>query len=116
MSERELTDFLGDILENIRFSAEFIQGMTFEQFLDDRKTAFAVVRCLEIIGEATKNIPHEFRELYPVIPWKEFAGMRDRIIHGYWGVDYRVVWGTVTEDLPEVDAPLQQIIIETGNK
>jgi len=115
MSERSTTDFLNDILENIRNSVEFIGDMTFEQFVADKKTAFAVVRCLEIIGEATKNIPQELRSSYPEIPWKEFAGMRDRIIHGYWGVDYRIVWGTVKEDFAAVILPLTTIIpqIET---
>jgi uncharacterized protein with HEPN domain len=116
MSERTITDFLKDILENIHNAVEFIGTMTFEQFLDDKRTAFAVVRCLEIIGEATKNIPHEIRSSNPDIPWKEFAGMRDRIIHGYWGVDYRIVWGTVKEDLEALVIPLQNVIAKTENQ
>lgn len=110
MSERTITDFLKDIQENIRNAIEFTGDMTYEQFLGDRRTAFAVVRCLEIIGEATKNIPHAIRDRYPEIPWKEFAGMRDRVIHGYWGVDYRIVWGTVKEDIELIIKPLELVI------
>ena len=110
MSDWTVTDFIRDIQENIQNALEFIGDMEYEQFLDDRRTAFAVVRCLEIIGEATKNVPHEIRSRYPEIPWKEFAGMRDRMIHSYWGVDYRIVWGTVTEEIEQVIAPLQHVI------
>lgn len=82
-------------------------GMTFEQFSQDDKTAYAVVRALEIIGEATKKIPDAVRDQYPQIPWREMAGMRDKLIHDYFGVNLGVVWKTVQEDLPLLQKAMQ---------
>ncbi len=76
--------------------------MSFEQFEDDVRTTFAFVRALEIVGEAAKQIPSTIRSRSPGIPWKEMAGMRDKLIHGYEGVDLQVVWRTVQQDLPEL--------------
>ena len=84
----------------------FIEGMDFEAFATDDKTASAVVRKLEIIGEATKNVPEDIRQQYPQVPWRNMAGMRDRIIHRYFAVNYAIVWDTVKDHLP----PLQSII------
>ena len=74
--------------------------MTYEQFAGDAKTVFAVVRALEIIGEATKKLPQSVRDRYPKVPWREMAGIRDKLIHDYFGVNLAVVWKTVIEDLP----------------
>ncbi len=71
---------------------KFIEGMNFEAFQADDKTASAVMRKLEIIGEATKQVPQEVRDKYPQVPWREMAGMRDKLIHFYFGVDYSLVW------------------------
>jgi uncharacterized protein with HEPN domain len=69
---------------------EFVSNWTFEEFTEDRKTQFAVVRALEIIGEATKNVPFEIREKHPSVPWKDLAGIRDKLIHAYFGVNLKV--------------------------
>lgn len=84
--------------------------MTLKAFKADDKTASAVIRKLEIIGEAAKQVPEEIRTAYPQVPWKEMAGMRDRLIHSYFGVDYALVWATVKKRLPQVKAQIQKIL------
>ncbi len=98
--KRTHEDYLKDILDAIASIEEFTSGMDFEDFLKDRKTQFAVVRALEIIGEAAKAIPEDFKKEHPEVPWREMAGMRDKLIHAYFGVDLRVVWKTLKEDVP----------------
>jgi uncharacterized protein with HEPN domain len=78
---------------------EFIQNMGFEEFIADKKTRDAVVRNLEVIGEAAKNIPDEIKQEYPEIEWKAVTGMRDKLIHEYFGVSNSIVWETVTNDI-----------------
>ena len=75
---------------------------------EDLKRAF--VRSLEIIGEATKQVPQQFREEHPDLPWRLMAGMRDRLIHDYGGVDYEIVWQTITDDVPNLLAKLKLIL------
>ena len=88
---RDYRYYLEDILQAMERAEEFVQGMTFESFLADDKTASAAVRKLEIIGEAAKHIPDDIRRKHPELPWGEMAGMRDRLIHAYFGVDYHLV-------------------------
>lgn len=92
--------FIKDILDNMERAESFISGMKYGDFSKDIKTAYAVVRCLEIIGEAVKNIPQPVRKAYPSIPWKKMAGMRDKVIHFYFGVKFKTVWTTVKKDIP----------------
>lgn len=105
--ERNYQEYFNDIRDAIVKAQSFVAGMTFEQFSQDDKTAYAVVRALEIIGEATKKIPEAAREQYPLIPWREMARMRDKLIHDYFGVNLRVVWKTVQEDLPRLQKALR---------
>ncbi len=98
--KRTHEDYLKDILDAIASIEEFTYGMDFEDFSKDRKTQFAVIRALEIIGEAAKAIPEDFKKEHPEVPWKEMAKMRDKLIHAYFGVDLRVVWKTLKEDVP----------------
>lgn len=90
--------FIKDILDAIEKIEEFVASMDFEEFKNDDKTVSAVVRKLEIIGEATKNIPDEIKQKYPHLPWKEMAKIRDKLIHGYFVVDYEIVWKVIKEE------------------
>ncbi len=109
---RDYRLYLKDILAALESVEAFVERMGFEEFRADDKTASAVVRKFEIVGEATKNIPEEIRQRYPKIPWKEMAGMRDRLIHLYFGVDYQLVWTTIKERLPRVKQEIQKILKE----
>jgi uncharacterized protein with HEPN domain len=109
-NQRQWGDYIEDILNAVESIEEFILDMGFEEFIRDRKTNFAVVRSLEIMGEAAKNIPDSVREKYPDIPWKDMAGMRDKMIHHYFGVDYNVVWKTISEDIPLIKPIIQEIL------
>lgn len=104
--------YLEDILKSMEAIEKFVGGMDFEEFRKDDKTASAVVRKFEIIGEATKHIPVEISEKYPQIPWKEMAGMRDRLIHFYFGIDYNLVWKTIKERLPKLIPLVKKAIKE----
>ncbi len=114
--DRTHADYLVDILEAMGKVAQFIQGMTVEEFAKDDKTVFAVIRGLEIIGEATKRIPTSVRDLHPEIPWREMAGMRDKLTHDYFGVNLIVVWKTATEDLPTLEPLIRRIVSEGSGK
>jgi len=110
MSEdRLLQDYLNDILESIVDIKDFTRGLTFENFSQDRKTVKAVVRSLEIIGEAANKIPKHILESYPETPWSEIIGMRNRLIHEYFGVDLDIVWQTIEEDLTPLEATIKKI-------
>jgi uncharacterized protein with HEPN domain len=110
MPERDVRLFLTDVIEAIRKIESYTKGMDFEKFSADGKTFDAVLRNLEVIGEAIKNIPEETKEKYPDIEWKSAAGMRDRLIHEYFGVSVRIVWETVTNDLPAFKPFIEKIL------
>lgn len=104
--------YIDDILDAMDKAEAFVSGMDYDHFEEDVRTAFAVIRALEIIGEAVKRLSPEFRERYPHIPWKEMAGMRDKIIHGYDQVDLRIVWKVVQQDIPRLKPQFRQILSE----
>ncbi len=108
--KRDIKLFLQDILTAISAINSFIDSMNFESFQDDDKTTSAVIRKLEIIGEAIKYLPEELKNKYPEIKWKEIAGMRDRLIHGYFGIDYSLVWETITVNLPLLQKEIIMIL------
>ena len=114
MKKRVYGDFVQDILDSIDDTGIFIEGMDFEDFIKDKKTIYSVVRAIEIIGEATKNVPEEIRQKYPDIPWKKMAGMRDRLAHEYFGVDLEILWGTATEDVPGLKVPVSKVLEDMG--
>jgi uncharacterized protein with HEPN domain len=108
--KKDYSDYLDDIINAITKAEQFIGKMSFEDFEQDEKTIFAVVRALEIIGEATKKLPESLKNKYPKIPWREISGMRNKLIHEYFGVNLRVVWDTVKKDIPKIKPIFQEII------
>lgn len=109
---RKYEFFLKDILESIQKIEEFVEGMEFDEFPKDDKTASAVVRKFEIIGEAVKIMPKEIKEKYPDVPWHEMAKMRDKVIHHYFAVDYEILWKTIKESLPDLKKQIKKIVKE----
>ncbi|MBU0703170.1 MAG: DUF86 domain-containing protein [Chloroflexi bacterium] len=114
-AKRIYADYLEDILNAVERVAQFIAGMTFDQFAADDKTVFAVICALEIIGEATKRIPQSVRDNYSKVPWREMVGMRDKLIHDYFDVNLVMVWKTASEDLSNLEPVIRRILAEAGD-
>jgi len=112
MTKRELGDYIQDILEAIGEVEDFTAGIQFDDFVEDKKTVNAVVRSLEVIGEAAKKIPDNLRDKYPEIPWKRMTGMRDKLIHEYFGIDLEIVWEVVNNELPPIKPLIQKVLEE----
>lgn len=102
--------YLNDILHSMELTQDFTEGLSLGEFKIDDKTQFAVIRCLEVIGEATKRLPDNFRDTNTDIPWKAMAGMRDRLIHGYDVVDNEIIWTTVKKTIPNLIISLKKLI------
>ena len=113
-AERTYTDHLEDILGAAAKVARFVAGMTYEQFASDEKTVYAVIHCFEIIGEATKRVLQSVKDEYPKVPWREMAGMRDKLVHDYFGVNLTLVWLAAIDDLPELEVHLRRILAEVS--
>jgi len=110
--KREYDDYLRDMLENAEKALSFIQGLDYDGFCKDDKALYAVIRALEIIGEAARQIPEDVREANPEIQWREIAAMRNKLTHEYFGVNTKVVWRTVEEDLPVIIPILRKMLKE----
>ncbi len=111
---RSAIEYLRHILDETEYLMNRAQGLTYEEFLNDPTLQRAFVRSLEIIGEAAKQIPPEMREKYGHIEWRAMAGMRDRLIHHYFGVDYEIVWDVVVNKIPSLSQGIRRIIEAEG--
>lgn len=107
---RSCKEYLQDILDAVASARRFTTGMTYEQFVHDEKTRYAVVHALEMIGEAATRIPQPLKDAYPQVPWSQMMATRNRLIHGYWAVDSEVVWDTVFEDLPPLEPLIRRVL------
>jgi uncharacterized protein with HEPN domain len=109
---REYVDYLEDIQNAIEKAEQFTEGMDFERFSSDYKTIYAVIRTLEIIGEASKKIPETVKGQNPGLPWREMAGIRDILIHEYFGVNFQVIWKTLKEDFPKLKPAISMLLLK----
>jgi len=110
MSKRNPDVYLQDILESIEYIQSFLNGVSEDEFYKNVEKQDAVLRRLEIIGEAVKHLPEEIRENHPDIPWRQIAGMRDIIIHEYFGITLNMIWVVATEDILELKTKVDEII------
>lgn len=111
---RDYRLYLLDILEAIDKIKRYTSKRDFKSFAGDDLVVDAVLRNLELVGEAVKHIPEKAKESYPDIKWKEIAGMRDKLIHDYFGVDHELVWKVITEDMLEFEKRVKVILDEVG--
>jgi len=109
---KQPTEYLRHILDECRFILAATSGVTKEQFLENEVLKRAIIRSLEIIGEASKRIPDDAKLKWPAVSWKNMAGMRDRLIHDYAGVNYNIVWDVVKNKIPELEKQITAAISE----
>jgi uncharacterized protein with HEPN domain len=103
-------EYLQHILDETAYIMSNTEGLGKTSFLEDETLKRAYTRSIEVIGEAVKQLPHELRQKYSVIEWRAMAGMRDRLIHSYFGVDYDIVWDVVINKIPTLDAEIKRIL------
>ncbi len=109
---KEYEPYLRDVLDRIAKIRRYIEGYDYESFCDDEKTSDAVIRNIEVIGEAIRHVPDDLRQKYPKIPWRQIAGMRDKLIHDYLGVDLEYVWNVASMRIDELEADIKGILEE----
>lgn len=112
MAKRSDKLYLRDILNSVKKIEKYVDKLNYEEFSKNLMVVDAVVRNLEIIGEATKNLSKEIKFSHPEISWREMAGMRNKVIHEYFGVNLKIVWKTIKERLPELKIKIAEILKE----
>lgn len=110
MKNKEPVFFLRDIENSLIKILKYTTGITYQEFISNDMVKDAVERNFEIIGEAVKNLPEHYKNTYPHIPFKQIAGMRDKLIHDYFGVDYDIIWKTINDKLPNFYNEITNII------
>ena len=103
-------EYLRHILVEAEYLIDQAQRLSQDEFVQDETLKRAFVRSIEIIGEAAKKVPEDMRQKYPHLEWRAMAGMRDRLIHGYFGVDYDIVWDVVTSKVPKLKQEIEEIL------
>jgi uncharacterized protein with HEPN domain len=114
--KRDYALYINDILDAMKNIDSYTRAMTSKEFVKDKKTRDAVIRNLEVIGEAVKNIPDSLKKRYPDVNWKAAAGMRDKLIHEYFGVSHSIVWETIKTDLPALKKDVRKISMDLKRK
>jgi uncharacterized protein with HEPN domain len=112
VTKRHIQDYLQDILDAVAAIEQFTTGIELESFSQNLEKVFAVSRAIEIIGEAVKQIPDSVRSQYPDIPWRDMAGMRDKLIHDYFNTDVEIIWKAVQEDVPQLKMMISQVLAD----
>lgn len=113
---RYVADYLNDMLDAAHEAEDFLRDVKFDDFASNREKIRAVTKSLEIVGEAAKHVPESMREQYPGVPWRDIAGMRDSLAHGYFSVDLVRVWDTVRKDLPRLCEHLALMLAELSDE
>lgn len=113
MSKREPRFLLEDILECAEKVRQYTNSMTYDEFIEDSKTIDAVIRNLEVIGEAANRLPDEYKDAHSQIDWYKIRGLRNRIVHHYFGIDYQIIWLVKEEYLPELVIAIKILLKES---
>lgn len=108
--KRIYSDYVRDIYEEIQLVIAFTQGMTYDDYLWDKKTQRAIEKCLGNMGEAAKRVPESIRKKHPEIPFKQMSQMREIVVHDYDGINYMIVWETVTKDIPPLEEKMHEML------
>jgi uncharacterized protein with HEPN domain len=114
--DRDIRDYLNDMAEMLSAIQEFTGDMSFEMFRDDRKTIYAVVRAFEVLGEAARHIPDATRQSYTDVPWTVIAAFRNKLIHEYFSINLDILWDTIQNDVPALQALLTPVVKECFEK
>jgi uncharacterized protein with HEPN domain len=109
---RSIAECLEHILDEVNYLSKTTRGIDKDAFLNDQTLRRSFVRSIEIIGEAVKQVPDSTRKQYPQIEWRKLAGMRDRLIHGYFGVDYEIVWDVAANKSSQLASDIQEVLVD----